>query len=113
MMSTRTRVRFCAIVVALGLWVSGLGLASAEPSAGCRALATRFANTAAELDLGDLAGLITCVSVEMQDRTGDPAVAPLPSSSAPPSSPPISERGQWPPPAPWGGPWPGIGPSDR
>lgn len=112
--STRPRVRRCVVVLTVGLWFSGLGPASAEPSAECRDLATRFANAAAEVDLSELAVLMTCVSAEMQDRTGGPVVAPLPGSPAPPPAPPMTnERGQWPPSAPWGAPWPSGGPSDR
>ena len=112
--STRSRVRICVIVLVVGLWFSGLGPASAEPSAECRDLATRFGNAAAELDSRALAGLMTCVSAEMQDRMGGPAAAPPPASPAlRPSPPQTSDRGQWPPSAPWGSPWPGVGPSDR
>jgi len=129
-MCTRPRVRICVIVLAVGLWFSGLGPANAEPSARCRDLAARFANGAAELDPGALAVLITCVSVELQDRTGGPALAPPPSPpevapppppeptppTPPPPPPPPPPSGRisafrqtWPQTAPWGGEWPGEG----
>jgi len=128
---TRPRVRVCGLVLALGLWLSGLGSASAEPSAECRDLAARFANAPAELDLGALAGLMTCVGAEMQDRTGGralpppprppepvppsppPAPPPSPAPAPPPSPPPSSFREAWPPSAPWGSPWPSVGPDVR
>ena len=118
-MSTWPRVRISVIVLALGLWLSGVGPASAEPSAGCRELAARFANGAAELDLSGLASLVTCVSAEMQGRTGGPVAAPPPEPPAPPPSQPSSSfRETWPAPAPWGGgpwggPWPSEGPGVR
>jgi hypothetical protein len=113
---TSSRISLCVIVLALGLLASGLDAASAEPSAECRELALRFSNAAAGLDLRALAGLMACVSFELQDRTGGPAVAPPPPppEAAPPSPPPTpwpspphaAERGQWPPSPPWGGEWP-------
>lgn len=122
-MSTRPRVRICIIVLVLGLWLSGLGSAGAELSAECRDLAARFAKAGAELDLRALAALMTCVSAEIQDRTGGTAPAPPPSppEEAPPAPapaqpmwpPPTSQRAQWPPSAPWGGPWPSVGPDVR
>ena len=113
-MGTRIRVSICVIIPALGLWVSALGPAHAEPSAECRDLAARFANAAAALDLPSLAGLMTCVSTEIQDRAGGTGPAPPPRSSedAPPPLP-TRERDQWPPPAPWGGAWPPAAPWDR
>ena len=118
--SMRPRVRICVIVLAVGLWFSGLGPASAESSAECRDLAAQFANAAAALDLGALAGLITYVSVELQDRTGGPALAPpprppesippSPPPAPPPSPPPSSFREAWPPSAPWGQAWPTVDP---
>jgi outer membrane biosynthesis protein TonB len=128
--STRRWVRICGLVLALGLWLSGLGSANAEPSAECRALAVRFGAAAYELDAGALAGLIACVSVELQDRTGGPALAPPPPPPpppavvVPPSPPPApipppappepsgrisSFRQTWPQSAPWGGDWPNAG----
>ena len=120
-MSTRSRVSICGLGLTLGLWLSGVGSASAEPSAQCRDLAARFANTAAELDLGALAGLITCVSLELQDRTGGATLTPppRPPESIPPSPPPAPPpspgnfREAWPPSAPWGSPWPSVGPDVR
>lgn len=113
-LSTRTRVSICVIVPALGLWVSEFNPAHAEPSAECRNLATSFANAAADLDLRSLAGLMACVSAEIQDRAGGTVPAPPPQSpeDAPPP-PPTRERDQWPPPAPWGGAWPPVPPWDR
>lgn len=120
-MSARTRVSLCFVAPALGLAILGQGVAAAEPSAGCRGLAARFANAAAELNTSSLAGLITCVSAEIQDRTGGPAVTPPPgfpeaTQPAPAQATPnpgTSERGAWPPPAPWGGDWPAAAPWDR
>jgi hypothetical protein len=108
--STPPRIRLGGLALALGLWVSGLGSASAEPSAGCRDLAAHFATAAAELDLGALAGLMTCVSAEMQDRTGAPVVTSPRGSPASPSAPRTGDRGEWPPPPPWGSPWPSVAP---
>ena len=79
-MGTRIRVSICVIIPALGLWVSALGPAHAEPSAECRDLAARFATAAAALDLPSLAGLMTCVSAEIQDRAGGTGPAPPPRS---------------------------------
>jgi hypothetical protein len=122
-MGTRYRVRICVIALALGMWLSSLGPASAEPSAECRGLAARFVNVAAELDLRELAGLVTCVSAEMEDRLS--GTAPAPPSSPPEEAPPAPApaqpmwpaptgvREQWPPAAPWGGPWPSEGPGVR
>ena len=132
---TRRRVRLCGLVLALGLWVSGGDPARAEPSAECRALAVRFGAAAYELDAGALAGLIACVSVELQDRTGGSAPAPPPPPQTPPQPPPsvsepvrpppaplppppppsarISSFPQaWPQSAPWGGDWPNAGMGD-
>jgi hypothetical protein len=122
-MRTKARVSIYVIVPVLGLWVSGFDPASAEPSAECRDLAAQFAKAAAELDLRSLAGLMTCVSAELQDRAGGPAPAPSPRSpedpppdpapAKPTSPPPTRERDQWPAPAPWGGAWPPAAPWDR
>ena len=122
-MRARSRVSLSIIVAALGLGLSGMDPAGAEPSAVCRDLAVRFANAAAQLDTRSLAGLITCVSAEMQDRTGGPAPAPpvvspevpqpTPAAAQSPPPPPNSERGAWPPVAPWGGDWPPAAPWDR
>lgn len=128
-MRTRPRVCVCGLVLALGLWLAGLGPARAEPSAECRDLAARFANAAAALDAGALAALITCVSGELQDRTGGRALAPPPSPPevtppppspasppevAPPAPPPSGRisafRETWPQNAPWGSPWPTVEP---
>ena len=128
-MSTRPRVSICGLVLALGVWLSGVDPASAEPSVECRDLAVRFATASAELDPGALAGLIMCVSAELQDRTGGPALAPPPPPPAfvPPSPPPAplppppppqssgrmsSFRQTWPQSAPWGGEWPTEGLGD-
>ena len=118
-MRPRPRVCICGLALALGLWVASLGPARAEPSAECRDLAARFANAAAALDAGALAALITCVSGELQDRTGGRALAPPPSPpevAPPPPPPPPSGRisafrETWPQSAPWGGEWPGVEPS--
>lgn len=122
-LSTRVRIYIAVVVPALNLGFLALDPASAAPSAECRDLAARFASAAAELDLGSLAGLLTCVSAEIQDRTGGPAPAPpprpdedappIPAPAQPPSPSPPRERGQWPPPAPWGGEWPPAAPWDR
>ena len=123
----RPRARIWAVVVALGLWAAASGAASAEPSAECRGLAARFAESADGLDLSALAWLMTCVSNEMSGRTGGaapvpppppPAVAPPPQPSPPPQPPPpppppSSFREEWPQSAPWGNPWPNIGPDVR
>ena len=86
-MGTRIRVSICVIIPALGLWVSALGPAHAEPSAECRDLAARFATAAAALDLPSLAGLMACVSAEIQDRAGGTGPAPPPRS--PEDAPPL------------------------
>jgi len=122
-MGSRTRASIYVVIPVLGLWVSGFAPASAEPSAGCRDLAARFATAAAELDLRSLAGLMTCVSAEMEDRTGGPALLPppYPPEDAPPDAvpapapepQPTRQRDQWPAPAPWGGAWPPAAPWDR
>jgi hypothetical protein len=109
---TRTWVRICAILLVLGLWLSGLRPVSAEPSAACRALAVRFADAAAGLDLKGLAELMRCLSVEMQDLTGGPEGA-RPAESAQPPPRPTGDRGQWPASPPWGSPWPSEGPGVR
>jgi len=112
--ATRPWIRMGVVVLAFGLWMAAPAPASAEPSAGCRDLAARFAAVAAELDLRALAGLMTCVSAEMQDRTGGSAAAPAPGVPAPPPSPPSTrDYGNWPQSAPWGQPWPPIGPDVR
>ena len=122
-MSARTRVGLCIVVQAVGLAFSGLGVAGAEPSAGCRDLAARFANAAAQLDTRSLADLLTCVSAEIQNRTPGPAPAPptgsleatqpAPAPAQPTPPPRVSEWGAWPAPAPWGGNWPPAAPWDR
>ena len=106
--STRHRVRLCGLVLMLGLWLWGLGSASAEPSAECRALAVRFGAAVYKLDVGALAGLIACVSAELEDRTGSVAVAPPapptppppPSPALPPTPPPPAPAPTRPPPPP-------------
>ena len=130
--SIRPRVQICGLVLALGLWLAGLGLATAEPSAECRALAVRFGAAAYELDPAALAALIACVSAELQDRTGVPALAPQPAPQPPPQpaspasgpvrpppapapAPPPPEARissftqEWPQSQPWGGDWPNQG----
>ena len=69
---TRPRVRLCLVALVFGPWLSVPAPALADPSAVCRDLAARFATAATELDLQALAGLMTCISAEMQDRTGGP-----------------------------------------
>jgi len=105
--------RFGGVVLVLGLCVSAPGPATAEPSAVCRDLAARFATAATELDLQALAGLMTCVSAEMQDRTGSPMVIAPPPPSPRPREPGEWPPSQWPPSSPWGSPWPPIGPDVR
>ena len=123
-MGTRPWPRFCVTVLALGLWLAAPAPASAEPSAECRDFAARFATAATELDLQALAGLMMCVSAEMQDRTGGPIVSPPPGFLAPPALPPRArEPGEWsqsqwsqspsPSSPPWGPSWPPIGPDIR
>lgn len=113
-MGTRPWVRMGVVVLPLALWLSAPAPASAEPSAACRDLAARFATGAAELDLGALAGLMTCVSAEMGARTGSAAGAPPSESPAPPPSPPVArEYGEWPASTPWGPSGPPIGPDVR
>jgi len=123
----RPRARIWALAFVLGLWAAAPGAASAEPSAECRGLAARFAESAAGLDLSALAWLMTCVSAEMSGRTGGaapvptsppPEVAPPPQplpppQPSPPPPPPSSFRETWPASAPWGGPWPNLGPDVR
>jgi hypothetical protein len=94
--STWPRVRICGLVLALGLWVSSLGSATAETPAECRYLAARLGVAAA------------CGSAEIPDPTGD--TAPRPPSSAPEGAPPPPERissvrQTWPQSAPWGKDW--------
>ena len=113
-MGRRTRVSICVIIPALGLWVSALGPAHAEPSAECRDLAARFANAAAALDLPSLAGLMRA-SVPRY-RTARAARGLPPHHGSPEDAPPplpTRERDEWPPPAPWGGAWPPAAPWDR
>jgi hypothetical protein len=123
-MGTRPWARLYVVVLALGLWLAAPPLAIAEPSAACRELAARFATAATELDLQALAGLMTCLSAEMQDRTGGPIVVPPAGSPAPPPVPPRAgepgewqqsqwPQSQWPPSPPWGPSWPPTGPDIR
>ncbi len=120
-MRMRLRVRSYGLLLTFGLWVLEPGSARAEPSAECRDLAARFATAAAALDLGALAGLMMCVSTEIQGRMGGTALppppsppevapppppTPLPSLPPPPASERISAfRPTWPASAPWGGEW--------
>ena len=99
-MSTRSRVRLCGLVLALGLWLLGLGSATAETSAECRYLAARLGVAAA------------CGSAEIPDPTGGTAPLPpqSPSEVAPPPPSPQAEqissfRQTWPQSAPWGRDW--------
>ncbi len=112
-MGRRPWVRLCGVVLVLGLSLSSPGPVYAEPSAVCRDLAARFATAATELDLQALAGLMTCVSAEMQDRTGGPMVVPPPPPPAPTRGPGEWPPSQWPPSSPWGSPWPPVGPDVR
>jgi hypothetical protein len=99
MESAYARMRFwariCGLVLAFGLWWSGLGSANAGTSAEaeCRYVAARLGIAAA------------CGSVETQEPTGGTAPPPPPSSSggAPPQSERINSfRQTWPQSAPWG-----------
>jgi hypothetical protein len=112
---TRACIRIISQAVVLGLWLLGAAPANAEPSADCRALAVQFGNAADALDLGALAGLVTCVSAEMQKRTvgAAPVSPPSQPAAAPASSSSSAFRQTWPPSAPWGGEWPGVGPDVR
>lgn len=112
---TRSCIRIVSHAVAIGLWSLGAAPANAEPSADCRALAAQFADAADALDLTALAGLVTCVSAEMQTRTVGTAPVPpsSPPTSAPVPTPSSAFRQTWPPSAPWGGEWPGGGPDVR
>jgi hypothetical protein len=123
-MRTRPQVRIRILLLALGLWAAVPGAAGAEPPPECRDLAAGFANPAVSLDLGALAALMSCVSTEIAGRTGGtapvpppppPEVAPPPAPSPPPPPPPppSSFREAWPASAPWGSPWPNIGPDVR
>ena len=119
-MRTRPQVRIWILLLALGLWVAVPGAAGAEPSPECRDLAARFSNPAVALDVGALAELMSCVSNEIMYRTGGTApVAPNPpvevAPPPPPPPPPLpsSFREAWPASAPWGSPWPNIGPDVR
>jgi hypothetical protein len=123
-MGTRPWARLCVVVLALGLWLAAPAPAIAEPSAECRDLAARFATAATELDLQALAGLMMCLSAEMQDRTGGSIGISPPGFPAPPPSPPRArEPGEWspsqwppsqpPPSPPWGPSWPPMGPDIR
>ncbi len=99
--SMRPWVCICGLVLAFGLWASGLGSAIAGTSAEveCRYLAARLGIAAA------------CGSAEIQDPTA--GTAPPPPPSAPgvtPPPPPQSERissfrTTWPQSAPWGKDW--------
>lgn len=96
--STRPRVRLCGLVLALGLWVSGLASASAATAAEaeCRYLAARLGTAAA------------CASGELQDPTGGTAPPPPPNPpgvTPPPSGRISSFRQTWPSSAPWGKDW--------
>ncbi len=115
---TQLRVRLCVVALAFGLWLSVPAPAFADPSAVCRDLAARFATAATELDLQALAGLMTCISAEMQDRTGGPIVVPPSGVPAPPLPPRSQQSGGWPssqwPPSPsWDSSWPPVGPDVR
>lgn len=121
---TRVRLHAAAIVPALSLvFLLGLGPARAETPAECRDLATRYAEAPAELDLRSLAGLLTCVSAEIQDRAGraEPAppsespveAAPASVPAPPPAPTPLRARDEWPAPVPWGGDWPPSSPWER
>ncbi len=116
---TRPRVRLCLVALAFGLWLSVPAPAFADPSAVCRDLAARFATAATELDLQALAGLMTCISAEMQDRAGGPIVVPPSGVPAPPPSPSSARQSggwpssQWPPSPSWDSTWPPVGPDVR
>ncbi len=124
-MRLRTRVRLHAASVgaALSLVFLGRGPGLAASPTECRDLAARFAEAPADLDLQSLAGLLTCVSAEIQDRAGGPpsptpsppeeAPAPTQTPAPPQASPPPRARDQWPPPVPWGGDWPPASPWER
>ena len=98
--STWPRVRICGLALALGLWLVGLGSATAETAAECRYLAARLGVAAA------------CGSGATPDPPG--GTAPLPPQSpadvAPPPPAPQAERissfrQTWPQSAPWGRDW--------
>ncbi len=106
MTSARTSLQpwvgICSLGLAVGLWLSGRGAASAGTSAEaeCRYLAARLGIAAA------------CGSAEVQDPTGATAPPPSPSPAdvatqpAPPPSGRISSfRTTWPQSAPWGKDW--------
>lgn len=126
-MRTRPQVRIWILFLALGLWAAVPGAAGAEPPPECRDLAARFSNPAVALDVGALAELMSCVSNEIMIRTGGTApvaptppieIAPPPAPPPPPPPqspppPPSSFREAWPQSAPWGSPWPNIGPDVR
>jgi hypothetical protein len=109
--------RLCVCVLALGLWLAAPAPAIAEPSAECRDLAARFASAPGELDLQALAGLMTCLSAEMKDRTGGLIVVSPPRPPAPLLPPRAGEPEEWAPsqwPASsWGPSWPPVGPDIR
>ena len=97
--SRRRQVRICGLVLALGLWLLGLGSATAETAAECRYLAARLGVAAA------------CGSAEIPDPTGGTAPPPPPSPpDVAPPPPPQAERissfrQTWPQSAPWGRDW--------
>lgn len=120
----RPRVWIWSLVLVCCLWGAAPVAVGAQPSPECRDLAARFADSPDALDVGALAELMSCVSTEIMYRTGGTAQPPAPppvevapppppSSPPPPPPPPSSFREAWPPSAPWGSPWPNIGPDVR
>lgn len=127
----RADVCVCSLVIAWTLMSSGAVAQSAEPSAACRSLASRFGTAAAQLDAKSLVTLGTCAAVELAERAD--AAAPMAASPEGPvpqsvpgmvrapfaapaesgSSPPPRQYGEWPPSEPWAAHGPPTGPWER
>lgn len=104
----RVYVCVCSCVIAVALLASEARGGTAEPTAACRSLASRFETAVAQLDAKSLVDLGTCVAVELGKRAG---AEPLAAESS--SSPPPRQYGEWPPSAPWMADWPPTGPWER
>jgi len=120
-MKYHTRIAIGSVMAALSLLWYGAGPVGAVPSDTCRDLATRYANTPAQLDSRYLAALMICVSTEVGERMGVAEIVPVASSTstspqaeespapvAEPeaSPPPRRDYGTWPAPPAWGREWP-------
>jgi hypothetical protein len=69
-MRTAMRLSACSVCVLLGLPSWGFDAVTAEPSAFCRDLAARFANSQMHLDVRSLARLGTRVITELGEVAG-------------------------------------------